>query len=82
MEITTKVVNTGAWYQVQIVQNEECVYTFFSGPDKGVKKTEMSETVVLTFGKLFETSADGESFAKTKVVKSTIKLMQKNVSYF
>jgi hypothetical protein len=37
----------------------------------------MRDTVILTFGKLFETSADAETFSKTKLVLSTIKLIQK-----
>lgn len=77
MEITTKVVKAGVWFQVQIIQIEEVSSMFFSGPDKGIEKKEMHETIVLTFGKLFETGADAETFAKTKLVKSTIKLMQK-----
>ena len=77
MEITTKVVKIGAWFQVQIVQIEEVGSVFFSGPDKGVEKKEMHETIILTFGKLFETGADAETFSKTKLVLSTIKLIQK-----
>ena len=77
MEITTKVVKAGAWFQVQIVQIEEVGSVFFSGPDKGVEKKEMHETIILTFGKLFETGADAETFSKTKLVLSTIKLIQK-----
>ena len=38
MEITTKVVKTGFWFQVQVVQIEEAVFTMISGPEKGVKK--------------------------------------------
>ena len=77
MEITTKVVKTGFWFQVQVVQIEEVGSMVFSGPDKGVEKKEMHETIILTFGKLFETGADAETFSKTKLVLSTIKLMQK-----
>ena len=77
MEITTKVVKTGFWFQVQVVQIEQAIFTMISGPEKGVEKKERHETIVLTFGKLFETGADAETFAKTKLVKSTIKLMQK-----
>jgi hypothetical protein len=77
MEITTKVVKTGFWFQVQVVQIEEVGSMVFSGLDKGVEKKERHETIVLTFGKFFETGADAETFAKTKLVKSTIKLMQK-----
>lgn len=77
MEITTKVVKTGFWFQVQVVEIEEVVFTMISGPEKGVEKKEMHETVILTFGKLFETSADAQTFSKTKLVLSTIKLMQK-----
>lgn len=77
MEITTKVVKIGAWFQVQIIQIEEVSSMVFSGPDKGIEKKEMRDTVILTFGKLFETSTDAETFSKTKLVLSTIKLIQK-----
>ena len=77
MEITRKVVKIGAWFQVQIIQIEEVTSMVFSGPDKGIEKKEMHDTVILTFGKLFETSVDAETFSKTKFVLSTIKLIQK-----
>ena len=77
MEITTKVVKTGFWFQVQVVQIEEVGSMVFSGQNKGIEKKEMHETIILTFGKLFETSSDAETFSKTKLVLSTIKLMQK-----
>lgn len=77
MEITTKVIKAGTWFQVQIIQIEEVSSMVFSGPDKGIEKKEMRDTVILTFGKLFETSADAETFSKTKLVLSTIKLIQK-----
>jgi hypothetical protein len=77
MEITTKVVKAGVWFQVQITQIEEVGSMVFSGPDKGIEKKEMRDTVILTFGKLFETSTDAETFSKTKLVLSTIKLIQK-----
>ena len=77
MEITTKVVKTGFWFQVQVVQIEEVGSMVFSGPNKCIEKKEMHETIILTFGKLFETSSDAETFSKTKLVLSTIKLMQK-----
>lgn len=77
MEITTKVVKTGFWFQVQVVQIEQAIFTMISGPEKGVEKKEMRDTVILTFGKLFETSTDAGTFSKTKLVLSTIKLIQK-----
>jgi hypothetical protein len=48
MQIITKVVRAGHWYQVQIVSVYEITFSYVSGPDKGVKQKEMSETVVLT----------------------------------
>lgn len=77
MEITTKVIKAGTWFQVQIIQIEEVSSMVFSGPDKGIEKKEMRDTVILTFGKLFETSTDAGTFSKTKLVLSTIKLIQK-----
>jgi len=77
MEITTKVVKTGFWFQVQVVEIEDAVVKTFSGPDKNLEIKEKYETICLTFGNFFETNADAETFAKTKLVKSTIKLMQK-----
>jgi hypothetical protein len=82
MEITTKVVKSGHWFQLQIVQIEDAVVKTFSGPDKNIERKEKYETICLTFGNFFETNAEAETFAKTKMVKSTIKIMQKNVGYF
>ena len=82
MQIITKVVRAGHWYQVQIVSVYEITFSYVSGPDKGVKQKEMSETVVLTFGKLFESIEDAETFASLKKVKSIMKLIQKDGFYF
>lgn len=38
MEITTKVIKAGSWFQVQIIQIEEVSSMVFSGPDKGIEK--------------------------------------------
>jgi len=82
MQIITKVVRAGHWYQTQIVRVEEITFSYVSGPDKGVPQKEITETVVLTFGKLFESILDGETFAGSKKVKSIIKLIQKDGFYF
>jgi len=82
MEITTKVVKTGYWYQLQIIRVEEITFSYVSGPDKGVPQKEITETVVLTFGKLFETILDAETFGCSKKVKAMVKLIQKDGFYF
>ena len=78
MEIITKVVRAGHWYQTQIIRVEEVTFSYV----KGVSQKEMSETVVLTFGKLFESIEDAEKFASLKKVKSVVKLIQKDGFYF
>jgi hypothetical protein len=78
MEIITKVVRAGHWYQTQIIRVEEVTFSYV----KGVNQKEISETVVLTFGKFFESIEDGETFASTKKVKSIMKLIQKDGFYF
>ena len=82
MQIITKGVRAGHWYQTQIVRVEEITFSYVSGPDKGVPQKEITETVVLTFGKLFESIQDGETFAGSKKVKSIVKLIQKDGFYF
>jgi hypothetical protein len=82
MQIITKVVKAGHWYQTQIVRVEEMTFSYVSGPDKGVPQKEITETVVLTFGELFESIQDGETFAGSKKVKSIVKLIQKDGFYF
>jgi hypothetical protein len=82
MQIITKVVKVGYWYQAQIVRVEEMTFSYVSGPDKGVPQKEITETVVLTFGKFFETIGEAETFAGSKKVKSIIKLIQKDGFYF
>jgi hypothetical protein len=78
MQIITKVVRAGHWYQTQIIRVEEVTFSYV----KGVSQKEMSETVVLTFGKLFESIEDAEKFASLKKVKSVVKLIQKDGFYF
>ncbi len=78
MQIITKVVRAGHWYQTQIIRVEEITFSYI----KGVNQKEMSETVVLTFGKLFESIEDAEKFASLKKVKSIMKLIQKDGFYF
>ena len=82
MQIITKVVKTGHWYQTQIIRVEEATFSYVSGPNKGVMQKESSEIVVLTFSKLFESIEDAETFASLKKVKSIIKLIQKDGFYF
>jgi len=78
MEIITKVVRAGHWYQTQIIRVEEVTFSYV----KGVSQKEMSETVVLTFGKFFESIVEAETFASSKKVKSVVKLIQKDGFYF
>jgi hypothetical protein len=82
MQIITKVVRAGHWYQTQIIRVEEITFSYVSGPDKGVNQKEISETVVLTFGKFFESIVEAETFASLKKVKSIMKLIQKDGFYF
>jgi len=82
MQIITKVVRAGYWHQLQIVRVEEITFSYVSGPDKGVPQKEITETVILTFGKFFESVGEAETFAGSKKVKSIIKLIQKDGFYF
>jgi hypothetical protein len=82
MQIITKAVRAGHWYQTQIVRVEEITFSYVSGPDKGVQQKEITETVILTFGKFFETIVEAETFAGSKKVKSIVKLIQKDGFYF
>jgi hypothetical protein len=78
MQIITKVVRAGHWYQTQIIRVEEKTFSYI----KGVNQKEISETVVLTFGKFFESIVEAETFASSKKVKSVVKLIQKDGFYF
>jgi len=78
MQIITKVVRAGHWYQTQIIRVEEVTFSYV----KGVSQKEVSETVVLTFGKFFESIVEAETFASLKKVKSIMKLIQKDGFYF
>ena len=82
MQIITKVVRVGYWYKTEIVRVDEITFSYVSGPDKGVPQKEITENVILTFGKFFETIGEAETFAGSKKVKSIIKLIQKDGFYF
>lgn len=82
MQIITKVVRVGYWYKTEIVRVDEITFSYVSGPDKGVPQKEITENVILTFGKFFETIVEAETFAGSKKVKSIVKLIQKDGFYF